>query len=221
LFKLLFNNLAQKNGKEGFKNLEVSILKDIIDSFSNKIFSTINYYLNIYSPIEKIRISPDYKITKDTHNGRISLSNFYLEFRINETWINYGLLSDGTKRLFYILTELIDLNDEEIKGQEIYPIITLLEEPELGIHPHQLHKLMQFIKEQSEEKQIILTTHSPQVLDVLGPDELDRIIICYYDNEKGTQLRHLTEREMEKAKSYIQDEFLSDYWIHSDLEETN
>ena len=97
----------------------------------------------------------------------------------------------------------------------------LLEEPELGIHPHQLHQLMQFIKEQSREKQIILTTHSPQVLDVLGPDELDRVIICHSDPKNGTQLSHLTEKEIAKAKKYMKEEaFLSDYWRFSDLEPT-
>jgi len=106
--------------------------------------------------------------------------------------------------------------DNPIDNNEL-PII-LLEEPELGIHPHQLHQLMQFIKEQSREKQIILTTHSPQVLDVLEPDELDRVIICHYDSKKGTQLRHLTEKEINKAKKYMKDDFLSDYWRFSNLE---
>ena len=98
-------------------------------------------------------------------------------------------------------------------------MIALLEEPELGIHPHQLHLLMQFIKEQSRHKQIIITTHSPQVLDTIGSDELDRIIICEYDGKNGTQLRHLTEKEISKAKKYMKEEaFLSDYWRFSDLE---
>ena len=82
-----------------------------------------------------------------------------------------------------------------------------------------MHKLLQFIREQSREKQIILTTHSPQVLDILEPDELDRIIICSYDKEKGTQLNHLTQKQMDKAAKYMKEEaFLSDYWRFSDLE---
>jgi predicted ATP-dependent endonuclease of OLD family len=97
--------------------------------------------------------------------------------------------------------------------------IVLLEEPELGIHPHQLHQLMQFIKEQSKEKQIILTTHSPQVLDAIEPDELDRIIICHSEPKNGTQLNHLTDEQIKKAKKYMTSEaFLSDYWRFSDLE---
>jgi predicted ATP-dependent endonuclease of OLD family len=44
----------------------------------------------------------------------------------------------------------------------------MLEEPELGIHPHQLQLLMNYIKAQAKEKQIILTTHSPQVFRHFG-----------------------------------------------------
>jgi predicted ATPase len=118
------------------------------------------------------------------------------------------MLSDGTKRLFYLITEVTLTNG-----------IVLLEEPELGVHPHQLHQIMLFLKEQAEDKQIILTTHSPQVLDVLNSDELDRIIIAEVHKEKGSQFRHLDEKTTAKAKYYLEDEgFLSDFWRYSTLE---
>ena len=98
-------------------------------------------------------------------------------------------------------------------------LIILIEEPELGIHPHQFKKLMDFLIEESRSKQIIITTHSPQSLDSLDENELNRIIIAYSTNsESGTQLRHLDEREISKAHQYIKDDFLSDYWLYSDLE---
>ena len=98
--------------------------------------------------------------------------------------------------------------------------IILLEEPELGIHPHQLYKLLDLIREVSEKHQIILTTHSPQVLDMLRADELDRILICELkDPKKGTQFRRLTKKEQKEAHAYVSKVgFLSDYWLHSDLE---
>ena len=77
---------------------------------------------------------------------------------------------------------------------------------------------MDFIKERSKHQQIILTTHSPQVLDVLGKDELDSIILCEM-TDKGSQLRHLEDQEKKKAIHYMEnDAFLSDYWRFSDLE---
>ena len=138
-----------------------------------------------------------------------SIENIYFEFYINNQWVPWSYLSDGTKRIFYLITEVTALRNNGV---------ALIEEPELGVHPHQLHLLTQFLKEQSESKQIIITTHSPQVLNVLDADELNRIIIAeMIDN--GTQLKHLDERRIEKARSYMRDEaYLSDYWLHSDLE---
>jgi predicted ATP-dependent endonuclease of OLD family len=77
---------------------------------------------------------------------------------------------------------------------------------------------MTFLKEQSKEKQIILTTHSPQVLDILNKDELDRIIIADFDPEKGSTFRHLDDKEIANAQNFMSDMYLSDYWRFSDLE---
>lgn len=99
--------------------------------------------------------------------------------------------------------------------------IIFLEEPELGIHPHQLHRLLSLIREVSSKSQIIMTTHAPQVLDMLGANELDRITVCSLDPEKGTQFHKLTEEKQEQARVYMQEVgFLSDYWRYSYLEET-
>lgn len=193
-----------------FKSLKKNIL-----NFDSRAFLKLNDFLHTYTLINAIRINPNFNTINDVELKRILISNFYLDYSINNNWYTFDLLSDGTKRLFYLLSELLSVDQNEKKQLEI----TLLEEPELGIHPHQLHKLMLFIKEQSKEKQIILTTHSPQVLNILDADELDRIIICSYDKEKGTQLNHLTETQIKKGQMYMQDEgFLSDYWVHSDLE---
>ncbi|HRG89368.1 MAG TPA: AAA family ATPase, partial [Chitinophagales bacterium] len=98
--------------------------------------------------------------------------------------------------------------------------LILVEEPELGIHPHQFHLVMQFLKEQAETKQIIISTHSPQALNYLNEDELSNILITKYDAKKGTQVKHLTKPQINKAKKYMKEVgFLSDYWMMSDLEE--
>lgn len=93
----------------------------------------------------------------------------------------------------------------------------MVEEPELGIHPHQLTKILEFLKNESREKQVIISTHSPLVLDVLKEDELDRITIAKYEN--GTKFYKLGKQEINKAKKYINEVGeLSYYWLHSDLE---
>lgn len=63
-----------------------------------------------------------------------------------------------------------------------------------------------------------MTTHSPQALDSLENNELDRIVIAYTSPNLDTQFRHLNEGELSKAHEYIKEDFLSDYWLYSDLE---
>jgi ABC-type multidrug transport system ATPase subunit len=164
--------------------------------------------LQSFTPIQDIRI--DKKLFRNaSKNDTLIVDNIIPEFFVNNEWFTFNQLSDGTKRIFYILTSINFEKD-----------IILLEEPELGIHPHQLYLLMQFIKEQAEEKQIIITTHSPEVLNILKMDELDSIIITSYDTEKGTQMHKLSEKQIKKAQKYMETTgFLSNYWVHSNLED--
>ncbi|GAB3935106.1 AAA family ATPase [Mucilaginibacter myungsuensis] len=163
--------------------------------------------LKRHSPITNLRFNPNINIYND--GNTLILENIKIDFQINDTWLPWSYLSDGTRRLFYIISQVTSSNG-----------LVLLEEPELGIHPHQFNLLMDFLKEQSEEKQIIISTHSPKALDHLSSDELNNILITYYDRQLGTQIRHLSDAEISKAKRYMKEVgFFSDYWLMSDLEE--
>jgi predicted ATP-dependent endonuclease of OLD family len=218
-FYRLYKDIYSLYHIENKNDLSDKELKYKIISLSEQYLKTINEFVAKYSPIKAIRLNHDFSVISEENGEKKSIANFYLEFSMDErAWLPFNLLSDGAKRLFCTISEMLASDDNLAQENKVLNII-LFEEPELGIHPHQLHQLMQFIKEQSREKQIIITTHSPQVLDVLSPDELDRVIICHYDLKNGTQLSHLTEKEMDKARKYMKEEaFLSDYWRFSDLE---
>jgi len=209
------------------KELDLEKLKNEFNLRMNQKINGISQLFYDLIPIEEIRFNPLINIHFDKELEVYTISNIFLEYKINGNWLPYSSLSDGTKRLFYIISEFyigpsaggLAKLQKEFRGENISKNIILIEEPELGIHPHQLHRLMTFIKEQSRDKQIILSTHSPMVLDILGKDDLHRIIIASNDDpKKGSQFRHLTEKEKEKAKLYMDNYFLSDYWKHSDLE---
>lgn len=203
---------------------------DEIRKCFNNVFRKIEdlkYTLKKYSPIEDLRFSENYNIFIEDDKESFTLNNLFLEFKIKGNWLPYSNLSDGTKRLFYIISEVCEVETGHVRpssNRTFYGIreisrIILIEEPELGIHPHQFHKLMEFLKEEAEKKQIIITTHSPQALDAIHQNELNRITIAYSTNSKeGTKLRHLNEAELSKADEYIKEDFLSDYWLYSDLE---
>ncbi|MDO7874049.1 AAA family ATPase [Hymenobacter sp. ASUV-10] len=197
-----------------------------ISSAADSHVARLNVYLPLYSPLEAVRRSDQFQVYYNSGNEEIIVKGLVLEYKIAGDWLPFSALSDGTKRLLFIIGELtasfvaywhgkdFQLNDEGFNK------IILLEEPELGIHPDQLQLLLQLIREVSREHQVIMTTHSPQTLDILNRDELDRISICEYVPGKGTQMRQLSAAKQAKARAYLRDEgFLSEFWRFSNLED--
>jgi predicted ATPase len=202
LFDLQFKFVENEDNSIEFKDITSM---DIIEKL--KVDQIIIDNLRLYSSIEDVRVNDNISIYYQENT--LAIDNVRLDFKVNGNWLPWSLLSDGTRRLFYIIAEVT--NSEGL---------AFIEEPELGVHPHQFHLLMSFLKEQSEHKQIIISTHAPKALDHLTFEELNNILITYYDPEKGTQLKHLSDNEKDKAVAFAKEVgFLSDYWLHSDLEE--
>ena len=188
--------------QESFGNLnKQEINKSIKKNFN--LHEKFKIDLAKYTSIQDLKL--DLEIAREFDSN--SIDNLFFQFYVNEKWLYWNQLSDGTKRLFYILVSTFFTESNR-------PVF--LEEPELGIHPDQLKKLMQFLKEQAKEKQIIITTHSPQVLNILSENELDHIITTRYDAEKGTTMHHLTEEQKQVAHNYIEEGLsLGDAWVYS------
>ncbi len=207
-FKVEFGDIAANVYHSKNQN-NFQLLNSLFDA--NSLIKKAKVALKNFTPVEDFRFNEGYSVKINNALDEININYLRLEFFINNEWLDWQQLSDGTKRLFYIVAE--------VTAQE--NSIILLEEPELGVHPHQLFKLMSFLKEQSKHKQIIMTTHSPDVLNILTSDELDRIVVAEM-TEKGTKMRHLTEKQVKKAQKYMASELsLGDYWVHSDLEPQN
>jgi predicted ATPase len=78
-------------------------------------------------------------------------------------WFELVQESDGTLRMLGILTALY---------QDPPRTLIVLEEPELTVHPGAMAKLWDEIQKASQHTQIILTTHSPDLLDLCAPEHL-------------------------------------------------
>jgi len=91
-------------------------------------------------------------------------------------------LSDGTLRVFGILLSLY---------QKPTPTFIAIEEPEQTIHPALLDVLVHAIKEVSEEVQIVITTHSPFILDHF---DMDDILVTDFTNGSTTVSRVSTSQ---------------------------
>jgi predicted ATPase len=98
--------------------------------------------------------------------------------------------SDGTVRLAGLLTALL---------QKPTPTLICLEEPELGVHPGSLRLLMDFVRQALHDTQVIITTHSPELIDLVPPECL-RVVT----REGGaSKVSRLHPDQMEMLKKHL------------------
>ncbi len=141
-----------------------------------------------------------YKITGDIDDIKVSSAAGYLiaEFkhetqrRGGKKWFAAAQQSDGTLRIAGLLTALLQA--------ERIPVIGI-EEPELTVHPGVLPLLYDYIQQAAQTSQIILTTHSPVLLDVLDLDQTDIFVVTRQQGE--TQIVKLTDAQIEPTKKHL------------------
>jgi hypothetical protein len=116
--------------------------------------------------------------------------------------VNIGLLSDGTLRVLSILIEIIASSPNTT---------TIIEEPETQIHPGMLAKLLNEIETYSFGENLILSTHSPQVVSWTRPE---KIILVHRDNGR-TFVRKLGDDQIHNVIEYLSEEGDLGEWIYS------
>jgi predicted ATPase len=77
----------------------------------------------------------------------------------------------------------------------------IIEEPERNIHPYLISKVLEMMKEVSAHKQIIVTTHNPEVLKYSLPGD---ILFIARDKEGFSQISRPYENQ--QVKIFLQNE---------------
>jgi len=99
------------------------------------------------------------------------------------------MISDGTIYTLCIMTAIL--------SRATKPGMTIIEEPERGIHPKAIGELVQLMRENaSMEHPIIITTHSESVVRNLEPDEL--WFVSKYEGK--TRLKHAVDSGVDKKQ---------------------
>jgi predicted ATPase len=137
------------------------------------------------------------QLTGDIEDLEIRPTGGYLVIRFKHSstekrakWFDAVQESDGTLRFAGILTALLQRTSLSVIG---------LEEPELTIHPGALPLLCDFIRERARKQQVILTTHSPDLLDQLQAEEV-RIVERH---EGKTGVAPLDEHQREAIRDHL------------------
>ncbi|MBM4027417.1 MAG: ATPase [Planctomycetes bacterium] len=94
-----------------------------------------------------------------------------------------NLLSDGTVAVAALITALF-FEDKDV---------IIIEEPERSIHPHLISGLMRLMEDASRNKQIIITTHSPEVVRHAG---VENLLLIARDKEGYSTISRPAEKEM-------------------------
>ena len=114
--------------------------------------------------------------------------------------------SDGTLRLvaYYAL-----LNEEDL------PPLIAIEEPERNLHPRALAEMSNILEQLAQRTQVIITTHSSQLLDVFDlnnlPDLLGILLLC---NTPGHGTRVLNLEDISGDRAAL-DGWITDFGIGS------
>ena len=112
---------------------------------------------------------------------------------------NASQLSDGTLRFICLATLLLQPHD-------LQPATIVIDEPELGLHPFAITIFTEMVKQLSDEKQIIISTQSVELLNEFDVDD----VIVVDRGESGSEFKRLNENELEAWLE--QDYALGDLW---------
>ena len=105
-------------------------------------------------------------------------------------------LSEGTLRFLWLIAILISPD---------LTAITLIDEPEVSLHPELLQLLAELMRETSKRTQLIVATHSDRLIRFLEPHE---VLIC--DAEDGvTTMNWADSLDLEK---WLEDYSLDEIW---------
>lgn len=100
-------------------------------------------------------------------------------------------LSDGTLRYLALLAILLDPGDASL---------VVIEEPELGLHPDVFPVLRDLLIEASSRFQLIVTTHSTQLVDAMT--EQPEVVLVCDKPEATTQIKRLDPTEIERWREF-------------------
>jgi len=166
--------------EEDGSNLSI-VLKNLIRhrDRKRKLFNLISELLPFVSDLDVEKFADKSLLFK--------LKEKYFE----EEYLPASLISDGTINI----TALIIALYFEKKS------LTIIEEPERNIHPYLISKIVNMMKEASQRKQIIVTTHNPEIVKYA---DLEDILLVSRDKEGFSTISRAGDKE--EIKTFLKNE---------------
>ncbi len=115
-----------------------------------------------------------------------------------ETPLKAHYLSDGSLRFICLMTLLL-------QPIELLPNTILIDEPELGLHPYAISILADVIGQVSEDKQIIISTQSVELLNHFNAND----VIVVNQRDEKSEFQRLDEQQL---ADWLEDYTLGELW---------
>ena len=118
--------------------------------------------------------------------------------RGTDAYFDASSLSDGSLRFIALATLML-------QPKSLRPSVVLMDEPELGLHPHATTVLASLVKQASVDARIILATQSSLLLDHFSPED---ILVA----ERVSGRTELGRLEFEELEDWLTDYSLGQLW---------
>lgn len=166
--------------EEDGSNLSI-VLKNILENKEKKrkLFNLVKDLLPFISNLDVEKFADKSLLFK--------LQEKYFE----NQFLPASLISDGT---INITSLIVALFFEE-------KVLTIIEEPERNIHPYLISKVVDMMKDASQNKQIIVTTHNPEMVKYAG---LENILLVTRDENGFSKVYRAADKE--EIRTFLENE---------------
>lgn len=197
--KFLFDlYTAHRNNTEDYNNY-----CDIVGSDGLNLIDRIEFY-SIETSSSTYKVAVGGKFTTREKKNNLIIPNFI----IYGNALSPSQLSEGTFKtlalIFYIMTN--------------HGSMLLIEEPEVCVHHGLLSSIIELIKLYSQEKQIIISTHSDQLIDHIPLESVFKTARSDETTSVSNIKKDMGPQELAALRDYLKYEGgLGQYWKHGEL----
>jgi len=156
-----------------------------------------NTYSRIVSTIRQVApFFDDFSLEPTGPSGRDIILNW--RHRGSDLIFGPHQLSDGTLRAICLVSLLLQPEDE-------LPYLTIVDEPELGLHPYALNVIASLFRIAANHRQVLISTQSSTFLDSFEPED---IIVVEHNGEETTFARQTAG----SLSPWLEDYSLGEIW---------
>ncbi len=170
------------------------------------LYLLLNKYPDAYGLLRRTvqQVAPffdDFQLRPDPLNDETIRLEW--KHKNSDQYFSASSLSDGTLRFIALATLFL-------QPVQFLPSMILVDEPELGLHPHAITILSSLIKQASQTSQVILSTQSTLLLDHFEPED-----VLVADRIEGST--HFTRLDSQKLAAWLEDYSLGQLWEKNEL----